>query len=343
VKIEGVRLRRLFVFALIGVVVVSAVSAGTLFYLNSHGGFGGKVESITIGNAQSFECDTLVYVAANQNFFAKNGLEVNILNYTSGLAAVNDLLAGKVDIAATAEFPLVSKAFDGESVSAIADIGRFELQELIGRRDHGIELVSDLVNKTVGVPLGTISEFYIGRFLELNGLHLRDVTVVNVSPSESVDAVVNGTVDALVIWQPYAFEAEGLLGERARVWPVQSSQRVFIVEVAGREWIAQHPDLVRRFLRSLAQAEDYVFQHPSEVKLMMQKSLNYSDGYMAKVWGKNEFSLSLDQSLVSAMEDEARWMIGNNLTNATVPPDFLNYIYLEGLEAVKPQSVNIIG
>jgi NitT/TauT family transport system substrate-binding protein len=42
------------------------------------------------------------------------------------------------------------------------------------------------------------------------------------------------------------------------------------------------------------------------------------------------------------MEDEARWMINNNLTTEKTVPDFLDYIYIDGLESIKPGSVNII-
>jgi NitT/TauT family transport system substrate-binding protein len=42
------------------------------------------------------------------------------------------------------------------------------------------------------------------------------------------------------------------------------------------------------------------------------------------------------------MEDEARWMISNNLTQEKQVPDFLNYIYEDGLKAVKPEAVKII-
>jgi NitT/TauT family transport system substrate-binding protein len=63
---------------------------------------------------------------------------------------------------------------------------------------------------------------------------------------------------------------------------------------------------------------------------------------MAAIWPEHQFSLTLDQGLVAAMEDETRWMIANNLTAATQVPDFLNYIYLDGLEAIKPEAVNII-
>ena len=39
------------------------------------------------------------------------------------------------------------------------------------------------------------------------------------------------------------------------------------------------------------------------------------------------------------MEDEARWMIKNNLTTEKQVPDFMNYIYADGLKAIKPEAV----
>jgi hypothetical protein len=42
------------------------------------------------------------------------------------------------------------------------------------------------------------------------------------------------------------------------------------------------------------------------------------------------------------MEDEGRWMINNNLTTKKTIPNFRNYIYLKGLDAVKPEAMNII-
>ncbi len=42
------------------------------------------------------------------------------------------------------------------------------------------------------------------------------------------------------------------------------------------------------------------------------------------------------------MEDEARWIIKNNLTTEKTVPNFSDYIYEAGLEAIKPEAVNII-
>jgi len=42
------------------------------------------------------------------------------------------------------------------------------------------------------------------------------------------------------------------------------------------------------------------------------------------------------------MEDEARWMIRNNLTNHTSVPNYLNYIDAEALSQINPKAVGLI-
>ena len=93
----------------------------------------------------------------------------------------------------------------------------------------------------------------------------------------------------------------------------------------------------------LRQAEEYSTNHPQETREIAQKKLNCTDMYMTAVWPDHQLSISLDQSLALAMEDDARWMINSNLTTETTIPDFRDDIYAKGLEAVKPESVNIIG
>ena len=103
-----------------------------------------------------------------------------------------------------------------------------------------------------------------------------------------------------------------------------------------------HREFIKRLLSSLIQAEEYLVKHPSEAGVIIQKRLKYDDTYMAKIWPKQQSSVTLDQSLITAMEDEARWMIKNDLTKEKQVPDFGNYIYTDGLKTVKPEAVSII-
>ena len=52
--------------------------------------------------------------------------------------------------------------------------------------------------------------------------------------------------------------------------------------------------------------------------------------------------ISLDQFLLTSLEDEARWAITSGLTQATEVPDYLGYVYSDALQAVKPEAMTII-
>ena len=323
-------------------IAAALLAAVVLFISWSCGGeYSGPTESITFGAIPSGSA-ALVYIAQDQHYFDANGLIVNVKDYPTGIATIDALLSGDVDIAWSAEFPLVRKAFVGEKISIIAVVSRFSDQYLFCCKDHGIENISDLKDKEIGVPRNTIAEFYLARFLELHGMDMHDVSLIDIQPSQSLDAVVGGSVDGVVTWQPFACRIETQLADKVVIWPVQSSQAGYGVVICRNDWISLHPDIVNRFLKSLAEAECYLIRNPEAAKAIVQKRVNYDDDFMETFWSETQFYLSLDQSLITAMEDEARWMISDNLTTAKTVPDFLIYINEDSLKAVKPEVVNII-
>jgi NitT/TauT family transport system substrate-binding protein len=251
------------------------------------------------------------------------------------------MLKGEADIAEAAEFPFVRKVFQKEGILIIACNDKFENDYIVGRKDRGIRRISDLKGKKIGVTLKTINEFYLGRFLALNGMNIQDVALVDLTPAQFVSAIVHSDVDAIIAWQPYIHRIQKEV-KGVTIWPAQSSQAVYGILVCSNGWLTQHTDTVKRFLKSLRDAEDYLVHHPNEAKAIVQKRLNYDDSYIARVWPQHRFTLSLDQTLIVAMKDEAQRMINNNLTAEKEIPDFVNYIYIEGLKAVKPEAVNII-
>ncbi len=329
------------VSAIAVIAAITLVGFGAWYLTNSTTTYSGTSESITIG-IPPLESAALIYIAVDQGFFARNGLNVTVRDYEPAIAGVDGMLNGVVDLAGASEYAVVVKAFKGENVSIIVSGDEIQANYLVGRKDRGIQNVSDLRGKKIGIPLGTNVEFYLSRFLVLHGIDPRDVTIVDVRPPQFVNATINGDVDAIICWQPYVNEIQGRLGDDTVSWPAQSSQLIYGVIVCRNDWIAGHPELIDRFLKSLDEALEYNINHPDEAKAIVQKRLNYDDMYMAAVWPENHFSLSLDQSLILAMEDEARWMIKNNLITERTIPDFRDYIYTNGLNDVKLWSVSII-
>ncbi len=327
---------------LVTIVLVLIIVLSSFFYLSSLQ-YAGNLESLDVAYSP-FESLALFWIAQDQGLFSQNALNITVHRYDSGAGALDGVINGEADIAVgTTEFPLVIRTLNQERIQTMGVISKSNFINLVGRKDRGINNVSDLKGKTIGTTYGTIAHYYLGRFLVLNGLSLEEISLVDLrTPIEWVNAVVNGSIDAVATAQPYANSAKEGLGDNAVVWSINSNQPQYTQVIAQQEWIAENPELCRRFLRALYQAEKFIIDRPAEAKAIVKQQMNFSDEYIETVWGQNQFSLSLEQSLIFAMESEARWLISNNLTNQTSVPDFLDYTYIDALVSVKPESVSII-
>lgn len=318
-----------------GVFVLGAIGLSLLFYGPP------PPDPLWIGGP-GLEQNALIYVAMDKGFFEKNGLNVTIRDdYPTDVGPVNDLVAGKIDMSVSSEYPVIARILSGDNISIIATIDKYQNEELISRKDFGVRNLSDLKGKKIGLPRGTILEFFLSRLLEQNAMTIRDVKLVNVNTTHAPDAIANGEVYAIMYFQPYTTQIQGRLGDNAITWPGQGNQSLYGVVAARDTWIASHPDQVRRFLRSLEDARIYSLDKGIETRAGVKRHLNLSDLYLAEVWPYHRFDLSLDQSLLVAMNDEARWMVINNRTPVKTIPDFRMYISTTGLEQVKPEAVNI--
>ncbi len=302
---------------------------------------GGGEETVALG-LPPLEQNSLIYTAIDRGFFTRQGLKITVKNYDTGVTAINGLLSGEIDIAASAEFPVVRAGFRNDPVSIIACSDKFQNDYILGMKARGIQSIADLKGKKIGVAKQTIAEFFLGRFLSLQGISPRDVTTVDVPPARFAEALDNNEVDAITAWQPYVYQIEARNPGAISEWSAQSDQSVFGVLVCHNKWLPQRAETINKFLTALADAEIYVFSHAAETKSIVKNTLSYDDAYINAVWREHQFGLSLDLAMVIAMNDEGRWMIGNNLTPGKNLPDFKSMIYTDGLKGVKPEAVDII-
>ena len=184
--------KRRYIIISVAAILVIAIVLASFAYLNLQQPYAGKVESITFGSLPN-ETNSLVYIANDQKYFAANGLNIIFKNYTSGVADAGALLNGQVNIAIATEFIVAEEALDNASLYAFASNCKFLSFYLVARTDKGINSISDLNDKTVGVAFGTIAQFYLGTFLEQNNLSLGNITIVNVPFAQSANALANGT------------------------------------------------------------------------------------------------------------------------------------------------------
>lgn len=322
------------------VVVVVIVGIG-IYWLVQRGSekYTGPVEKVRVAAGKSA---VLVYIAKEQEFFQKNGLDVEIKDYQAGKLATDALLAGDADLSTAAQSVLANHGFERDDLRALVAIAAYQIKELVARKDRGIFKISDLKGKKVGVTKKSAGEFALGKFLIFNELSLKDVELVNLKPLEIVEAVINGEIDAALTWDPYVYNIKQILGDVVVSWPGDSGEDTTFLLLTKEEWLRAHPLTAERFLTALLEAEKYVKENSDKTQQFLKQRFDYEALYLQLVWPKYKFTVSLPQTLIVTMEGEARWRIKNNLTDAKEVPNYLNYIYLDALESVKPEAVTII-
>ena len=302
----------------------------------------GPVDKVTMAVAAAPDT-ALAQVALVDGFFQKEGLEVTPLKYEYGKLALEAMLEGKADFATVAETPVMFACMKGAKISVIAAIQQSNGNNaIIARRDRGILSPSDLKGRKIGTTSGTILDYYLDSFLAANGISRKAVTLVDMRPEQMAAAIDKGAVDAISAWSHVTMETRRRLGAREITFQDRDIYTQTFLVVAGQEFIRNNPEKVRRMLRALLRAEDFVRKNPTEAQAVVADFCGIDRAVIGELWGLERFAVTLDQMLILALEDESRWAKKNGLTDAVNIPNYLNYIYLDGLGSVRPEAVRII-
>ncbi len=301
-----------------------------------------REETVVIG-MEATPVNSLIYIALNNNYFKDNGINLVVKSdYASGAAAVAALLNGETDLATATEFVVVRQVCAGQKPQVLTSIDKFMHQYLVWRKDRGIKDIGDLKHKSIGVPMKTQARFNLSRYLLLNNADEKLINIVDVQAPQAVDALISSRVDAVVAWQPYILTLAQRLGDLVEIRSIHNDQPAFCLVITDEKWLSLHPGTADRFLAALSRAEEFIIHHETAASAVIQGRLNYTTEYMNAIWPDHLPALSLDQSLVVAMEDQSRWMIENRLTSHTEVPDFMGFICEGNLKKIKPGAVNII-
>jgi NitT/TauT family transport system substrate-binding protein len=300
-------------------------------------------QHITIAANTEYVGACAVVAAQARGFFAAQGLQVTVLPFSSGKASLQAVLDGKADMATVADIPIVFAAMDGLPVKVMATLFRTGKDHgIVGRRDHGVVTPASLKGKRIGISQGTSSHFTLDVFLNWQRMEGREVTMVNYKPEELGRALQRGEVDAISGWEPFLGATRKQLGDTAVSFSGEQAYESIYNLVALQRYTTERPAAIQRVLRALGDGGAFCERSPQEMHAILPATARLNRAEVLAAWPTYHFGLELDQSLLLALEDRARWAIRNHLGNSREVPNFLDNMYLDGLGEVRPTAVTVI-
>lgn len=286
----------------------------------------------------------LVPLAKLRGFYAAEGINVEVRRFPSGRHALEAMFAGECALATAAETPVANHSLKRNDFLIIAAVSiSNNIENLLVRSDRGIRTPADLRGRRIAAPEFTSAHYFLDMFLNVNGLAPQDVIKVYLPAQEVAPAFRRGEVDAAAHWMPNLQTPAAEFGARAKTFDAPGLHIYPMLLVGGRDTVRNNPAAVERVLRALLRAERYAREQPASAKALMARDYEISQNEINLVWPLHDFRLSLGQPLPFVLENAARWEIGL-LPPAQRPalPNYLDFIYFDGLMTVKPGAVTII-
>ena len=298
--------------------------------------------AVTIGTGAEL-LGGLVYLADEQGWFTAQGLTARVQDYPSGKLAYEALQRGEIPVAACASLPIVFGGLAQPDLRVLAVVGTTANEmQIVARRDRGITQPSDLRGKRIATQSASSLHFFLHLFLLRHNVAEDAVAVSFVAPEQLAHAVAGGSVDAAVIREPFTATAVAALGSNAVIFSAPGFYEKYYLLVVRREFLERQPGTVTALLRGLVAAAESAQQSPAAAQATVARRIGGSPAAIQADWRWTDFRVTLPQTVVLVLENEARWAVRTGGLTVGQVPDYLALIDRSPLEQVQPEGVTII-
>lgn len=295
--------------------------------------------------------------AAENGYWRDLGLDVEVQVLDSGSQISRALLSGAADIGAgAATSAVILSRAAGNELTVVGPyhnnpmvVNGVERAALIARADTGISKddPAGLKGRSVGVSVGSTSDSYLRGYLQSVGLTMDDVTIVNLGVPDMAVALRQGTVDAVVPWEPYVSEIIRTQGDDASVVSRGGPFGASVVGVMVTDaYFRDNKDILEKYVLGAWQGDKFVRENPEAAATIAQRyiqGLNVEDAKSALEFMKAEFDPRISPCTEAAVMQEQETQIAAGNMKVDKPFDYTVIVqadFINGLLAQHPEVVS---
>jgi sulfonate transport system substrate-binding protein len=253
------------------------------------------------------------------------GVSLDYKGFLFGTEMNEAALNHDLDCETTGSIPAISLLAHSKDWTIV---GRFIFHSLaiVARNPSKIKTIADLKGKSVAVPFGSGPHPYLLSLLKKTKLGIGDsdgqVKLINISPSEQVLALQQGSVDAIASWEP-----QTTIALNRKLGKVIDEEKAIGFIIVTNQLLKEHPDSVVHLLQAYIRASYFVAKHHLEADEWFAKASGFDKQLINQIKviepnlsAKNlsQVNLNLSATDIAETQELADIMLENQLIRSPV-------------------------
>jgi NitT/TauT family transport system substrate-binding protein len=234
-------------------------------------------KKVKLGYLHTLAVDGQIWTGMQRGSFAKEGVDLEMVQFTTGLELFQAMIGGSIDMLATGAV-LSNFPARGQGKAFLINNVEFATAQLWVREDQGVKTFADLKGKKISTTTGTTAHVFLDNALRANNIDpTKDVELVNQRMAEAVTSFISGAVPAVALWVPFNIVVREkvptarMLVDASKYYP----QAAIVGGWATRDdFYAANQETIRGIIRGWVDANDAILANPDAALESLQKN-NY--------------------------------------------------------------------
>ncbi len=216
---------------------------------------------VKVGYLHTPAVDGQIWTGMQMGSFARQGLDLELVQFTTGLELFQAMIGGSLDVLSTGAVVSNFPARGQGKVFLINNV-EFATAQLWVRSDQGIKTFADLKGKKISTTTGTTAHVFLDNALRANKLDpAKDVEVVNQRMADAVTSFISGAVPAVALWVPFDITVKQKVPGALKLVDASAyfPQAAIVGGWAARnDWFDKNRDACQKLVRGWQEANDHL-------------------------------------------------------------------------------------
>ncbi|MGX9460913.1 ABC transporter substrate-binding protein [Shewanella sp. A14] len=272
------------------------------------------------------------FIAQQQNYFSKNGLNVELVRFDSGVKCFEALKNNQVDLATSSETVVMFNSFKPTKFSVLASFvesdNDLKLLSLTPQKYHQL---NNLAHTRVGIVKSSASEFFFDSLLIMYNKTKEPIERIYLRADQLIPALLQNEVDMISAWEPFGY----LLTQQMPLNPQVINSRGLnllsfnLIELKETSLSTKEK---LALLKAINDATEFIHNHSEQAQAQISNTLRIDPSQLHYSWNDYTFRLSLSNAFFSNIQTQSQWAIDNQLVAEESGLDFRQIVDRQLLE-----------